>query len=81
MNANAVLEREFLKARAKILEIAAILDRIDRSEGDVHADRRHKLLRQGVETLLTEGANRAEQIQLVFSLPHDEDWQRKFELT
>ena len=33
MAANAVLDREFLKTRAKILEIGALLDRIDRDTG------------------------------------------------
>ena len=78
MTADAVLEREFLKARAKILEIGAILDRMDRAEGDVSSDRRRRLLEQGFQTLLSNAENRAEQIQMLFSLPYHEDWQGRF---
>jgi hypothetical protein len=35
LDAPEVLNREFLEVRAKILEIAAVLDRIDRAEGAV----------------------------------------------
>jgi hypothetical protein len=81
MTAQAVLEREFLKTRAKILEIGAILDRIDRAEGDVSSDRRSDLLRQGIEILLEDEGGRAERIQTLFSLPYREKWQREFGLT
>lgn len=80
MTADAVLEREFLKARAKILEVAAILDRIDRADGDVAGDRRRELLRQGIESLQEPRADRAERIQQIFSLPYQENWRRHFEL-
>lgn len=80
MNANAVLEREFLKTRAKILEVAAILDRIDRADGDVRDDPRHAQLRRGMEALLADEPDRAERLQLIFSLPYQEDWRRQFEL-
>lgn len=80
MTAEAVLEREFLKARAKILEVGAILDRIERAEGDVAGDRRCKLLQQGLEILLHDDANRAERVQNLFSLPYHDNWRRQFEL-
>jgi hypothetical protein len=80
MAANTVLDREFLKTRAKILEIGAILDRIDRAEGDVGPDRRRDLLRQGVEILLDDESGRAERIQMLFSLPYREKWQKEFGL-
>lgn len=78
MTAEAVMEREFLKARAKILEIGAILDRVDRAEGDVTADRRRDLLRQGIEVLLEEEKDRAERLQMIFSLPYRENWRQEF---
>lgn len=80
MTADAVLEREFLKARAKILEVGAILDRIERAAGDVQDDRRSSLLRQGVQVLHESQASRAEKIQMLFSLPYQENWRRPFEL-
>ena len=80
MTANAVLEREFLKARAKMLELGAILDRIERAPGDVSGDRRRALLRQGVQILHEDQTNRAERLQMLFSLPYPEGWRRQFEL-
>ena len=78
MTAQAVLEREFLKARAKILEVGAILDRVDRADGDATGDRRRELLRRGVEVLLEDEPDRAEKIQMIFSLPHRKDWREEF---
>jgi len=77
----AVLDREFLPIRAKLLEIAASLDRIDRSENAVATDPRVIRIRQAVQTLLRPDGDRAEQIQLIFSRPYDEQWQEKFGMT
>jgi hypothetical protein len=71
-----VLDREFLVVRAKILEIAAALDRIDRAAGDVDGDRRADLLREGLAVLVGDEANRAERVQMIFSLPYDERWRK-----
>ena len=76
----AVLDREFLPIRAKLLEIAASLDRIDRTEHAVEADPRVTRIRQAVQTLLRPDGDRAEQIQLIFSRPYDDQWQEKFEM-
>jgi hypothetical protein len=71
-----VFEREFVSLRGKLLEVAAALDRIARAEGSVAADPRMVQLRQSLEFLA--GADgrqdRAEQIQLIFSLPYDPHW-------
>jgi hypothetical protein len=74
-----VLDRDFLEARCKILEIAAILDRIDRAPArhGEHPDVRLGQLRQGVEALLVPEPGRAETIQHIFSLAYDQDWRRK----
>ena len=40
MNSKQILDREYLTLRAKILEIAASLDRIERADGDVSDDDR-----------------------------------------
>jgi len=74
MNAVETLNREFLEVRAKILEIAAALDRLDRAEGSVASDPRMERIRQGLARLQSERADRAEQIQLIFSLSYDQDW-------
>jgi hypothetical protein len=80
MAAPAVLDREYLEVRAKLLELAATFDRLDRGGGTPVADGRLKLIRQGLKVLLDETGDRAEQIQLIFSRPYDDDWQKEFGL-
>lgn len=68
------LDREFLPARAKILEIAAALDRIQRASPEDAEDPRWKQLQDGIKLLQSEDLERAEQVQLLFSRPFDEQW-------
>ena len=65
----AVLDREFLKLRAGIIDIASILDRIDRAEDAPEPDPRLGQVREAIEMLDCESADRARRIQEVFSLP------------
>lgn len=78
LTAAATLDREFLTIRAKILEIAASLDRLDRADGDVASDPRLAQVRTGIEQLLSSEEGRAEAVQQVFSLPYDEGWRERF---
>ena len=78
MPAAAVLDREFLEIRAKILQIAASLDRLDRGDGDVRSDARYQQLLQGLEVLGEPDAGRAERVQTLFSLAYDADWRDTF---
>ncbi|MEX2185800.1 MAG: hypothetical protein WD875_03355 [Pirellulales bacterium] len=73
-----ILEQEFLIVRAKLLETAAAFDRLDRAEGSVAADPRWQKLHQALEVLAASDPNRAEQLQLLFSLPYDARWREKF---
>lgn len=72
--ASQVLDRHYLEARARILEIAAILDRIDRADGSTSDDPRDALLRQGIEILSGSAENRAEQVQKLFSRAYSANW-------
>ena len=76
-HAGQVLDREFLPLRAKLLEFAAALDRIDRSGGACEDDLRIEQIRLAIATLLGPDDDRAEQIQLLFSRPYDDEWQDK----
>jgi hypothetical protein len=73
-----VFEQEFLPIRAKILEIASALDRLDRASGSISSDPRHEKIRAAIHTLLRPDDDRAEQVQLIFSRPYDDEWQEKF---
>ena len=76
--ASDVFDQEFLPIRAKLLEVAAALDRIDRAEGSLSTDRRRTQVQAAIQVLLRPEDDRAEQIQLIFSRPYEDDWQEKF---
>ena len=73
-----LLDREFLSVRAKLLDIAAVLDRIDRAEGTVADDTRPDQVRQSLQVLAAERPDRAEQIQLIFSVPYNDAWRTEY---
>jgi hypothetical protein len=81
MSAREILDREFLEVRAELLRIAASLDRIDRGAGEVAGDPRRQQLLAAIEVLQSPERDRAERLQLLFSLPFDEDWATTFGLT
>lgn len=78
LDAPSVLNREFLEIRAKILELGASFDRLGRASGSVEADPRMERIREALGVLLEAGAERAEQIQLIFSRDYETDWREKF---
>jgi hypothetical protein len=72
-----VLDAFFLDARCKLLDLAAILDRIDRGgSSEVEKDARLANIRQALEVLRDESGGRAERIQRLFSLDYDASWER-----
>lgn len=76
-----VLDREYLEARARILQLAAILDRLERSPTADPADPRWDKLRAGLECLGPEqpaAGTRAERVQLVFSRPYESGWRQDY---
>lgn len=77
-----VLDRDFLETRARVLDLAAALDRLDRSPrvGAETPDGRIAHLRQAIEALLEPGPGRAETVQRIFSLDYDPGWRGSFEL-
>ena len=78
----AVLDRDFLETRGKILEVAAVLDRIDRAPAHhpEHPDPRLGQIRQALEALAEPGPGRAETIQLIFSADYDQNWRSHLKL-
>lgn len=79
MTSKQVLDREFLEIRAKILEVAASFDRLDRSEGSLDGDPRLSLIDEALSVLASDQEDRAEQIQLLFSRHYEDDWREKFD--
>jgi hypothetical protein len=74
LSAPEVLNREFLEVRARLLQLAASLDRLDRAEGSVQGDSRLEKIRRALAILQGSQASRAEQIQLLFSRAYEENW-------
>ncbi len=72
-----ILDREFLTIRCKLLEVAAALDRIQRGRGSAASDPRLEEIRKTLSILGHEGTNRAEQLQLIFSLPYEPAWRKE----
>lgn len=79
MPAQTVIDREFLEIRAKILELAASFDRMDRGEGSASAEQLEQLHR-GLEILSEDEPNRAERVQLLFSREYSSQWRSEFGL-
>jgi len=77
-SAEQVLQQEYLLARAKILELAATLDRIQRAEGQVEQHPQMQLLQKGFQILTSDSRDRAEQVQLLFSRQYASDWRKTF---
>lgn len=61
------LDRDFLQIRARLLELAAALDRVDRV-GGAESDPRLAQIRRSLSLIASQEPNRAEQVQMVFSL-------------
>ncbi|MEN6451210.1 MAG: hypothetical protein ABFC96_12020 [Thermoguttaceae bacterium] len=73
MSAAQLLDAEFLGIRCRLIELAAALDRIDRAAGanGKAADPRLLQIARGFEIISGPGPNRAERLQMAFSLPYD----------
>jgi len=84
-----LMDHEFLGIRARLIELAATLDRLDRAgasddgasdDGDTMAtDSRLSTIRESLGVLAGEDSNRAEQLQLLFSLPYREQWKDEYD--
>lgn len=72
------LEQYFFEARSKLLDLAAMLDRINRGADATAAtaDPRVGRIREALGVLLDESGGRAERIQKIFSLDYDANWKR-----
>ena len=74
LTAKAALDRHYLEARSLMLDLAAILDRIDRG-GNVN-DPRLEQFAQALTILQQKSPGRAEKVQQLFSLPYDANWEK-----
>lgn len=84
-NADQILDESFLEIRAKLLEVAASLDRIDRAAeaaaplSDTQTTRREAIDR-AIAICADAGPNRAERLQRLFSRPYQSDWRKTMQV-
>lgn len=83
--ADHLMDESFLDVRAKLLEVAATLDRIDRAtrkHGPLspHQDERLARLNEATRVLLQTSPDRAEKLQQLFSRTYDPDWRSSMQL-
>jgi hypothetical protein len=78
LTAASALDAAYLDARCRILDLAAILDRIGRGGGAaaIEDDPRLDKIRQALEVLHDRSGGRAERIQQIFSLDYDPTWEK-----
>jgi hypothetical protein len=74
LSASDALNQYFLEARSKLLDLAAIFDRIDRGTGPKSDDIKRLQLHQALTILNEPTLGRAERVQQLFSLPYDPKW-------
>lgn len=72
------LDHFFHEARSKLLDVAAILDRIHRGTDapQAESDPRIAKIRQAIEVLHDQSGGRAERIQKIFSIDYDPNWEK-----
>ena len=68
LSAEKIFGEQFLGIRSRLIDIAAVLDRLDRAAGSVSGDARLKQVRQALEILADDASNKTERIQRLFSL-------------
>ena len=84
MNANEILDREFLEIRSKLLDVAAALDRLERAKGSVESDPRMQLLTAAAKLNANESDHnqpRTEKMQMLFSRQYDPEWIKSYDLS
>lgn len=73
-----IIDREFLELRARVLELAASFDRIERATGD--SDERVERIQEGMRILLDDAGDKARRVQELFSRDYLPGWREEFQL-
>lgn len=78
--AEQVLAEEFLLGRSRLLDLAALLDRLERMPGSVENANQMQLLSNGLKILCDDEPEKARRIQLLMSREYDPDWRKTYGL-
>ncbi len=79
-SAEQIVADDFMIARARIVELAATLDRIERATGDVEDSKNMQLLMQGMQVLCDDEVEKAKRVQLLMSRQYDPQWQSQMSI-
>jgi len=79
-SAQQIVAEDFMIARARIVELAATLDRIERATGDVDDSKNMQLLMQGMHILCDDEVEKAKRVQLLMSRQYDPQWQTQMSI-
>ena len=80
-SAEQIVADDFMIARARIVELAATLDRIERATGDVEDSTNMQLLIQGMHILCDDEVEKAKRVQLLMSRQYEPKWQAQMSIT
>jgi hypothetical protein len=70
MTRGQVIDEYFIENRTKLLDVAAFLDRVDRTENETDEDDfRIEAFRNALQVLCSRAPGRTQEIQLIFSDP------------
>jgi hypothetical protein len=73
LNTRQIVDEYFIENRTRLLDVAAFLDRIDRSrEGRQADDFRMRAFREGLRELVSAEPGRIERVQMILSDPTTE---------
>ncbi|RLS54505.1 MAG: hypothetical protein DWH91_11720 [Planctomycetota bacterium] len=75
-SAQQVLDRHYLEIRCGLLDLAAALDRLERSDGfdQTAQDPRLQRVQEGLKIVASAGNDRAERLQMLFSDAYVPQW-------
>ena len=79
-SAEQIVADDFMIARARIVELAATLDRIERATGNVEDSKNMQLLMQGMQVLCDDEVEKAKRVQLLMSRQYDPQWQSQMSI-
>ena len=84
-SSDQICNETFLESRAKLLEVAANLDRIDRAVADgsmlsSESQTQRQTITEAIEILLSSQPDRAARLQHLFSRKYDSDWRQKMQI-
>ncbi len=83
--ADQILQETYLEVRAKLLEVSATLDRIDRAIAEGNglsqaSQEKRDQINQAIQICISDGHDRAKRLQKLFSRAYEADWRTQMKV-